>query len=893
LSASLTPHGVVSVATDEVDGLFSTPNRAVKAILGAFERGSGYGLLHLGASEVGTDVGPSVAYWRELGHRFVTATCAALNPTAPDEVVSGDAAGADLDELARSAPPMLGAEFINADVLRSLWGSMASALAEHARKRTVAEFFQACHPSWNVAGRVCLHLAENKGDTDYPFAFIATYARQIPGRGQLQYVPLGRALQEFSGAGNKSKLLTLLTPLQRAAESNALVEKLVRSGDIYHPMAWTVAEAHTFLTSAPEYEKAGLVVRMPDWWKSASRRPSVSVKVGDKGPSLVGTDRLLDFDVSLSLGGEPLTDAEQDQILNASDSLVLIRGRWVEVNSERLQDVLDNWTALSISAQAQGIDFSKAMRLLSGTDDAEDELELDERAQWSEVVAGDWLSKTLDDLRRPQASETIEDTGGLKATLRPYQRAGVHWLQTLHRLGIGGCLADDMGLGKTIQVIALLALLKAGDGVDQRTDLLIVPASLIGNWEAELAKFAPHLRPLIAHTSSMSSKALKALSAEDIAGYDLVITTYGTAMRSASIKDPSWRIVVLDEAQAIKNPSAKQTRAIKKIAASWRLALTGTPVENRLSDLWSLFDFLNPGLLGQAKEFGRLCNKMAKHPTDGYAPLRMLVEPYILRRLKTDRTVIADLPDKTEVTAHCLLSKPQAALYKDSVGQMKEALKGSNGIARRGLILSYLMRFKQICNHPSQWLDDGEFSPEASGKFLRLAELAEPIAARQEKLLVFTQFRSMTGPLERHLAQCFGHSGLVLHGGTRVKRRSELVRQFQETSVPFMVLSLKAGGTGLNLTEANHVIHFDRWWNPAVENQATDRAFRIGQKRNVLVHKFVCRGTVEEHIDTLIESKQALSDQVLSAGAETKLTELSNEELVAMVQLDIHRAAIR
>jgi len=314
-------------------------------------------------------------------------------------------------------------------------------------------------------------------------------------------------------------------------------------------------------------------------------------------------------------------------------------------------------------------------------------------------------------------------------------------------------------------------------------------------------------------------------------------------------------------------------------------------VENRLGDLWSIFDFLNPGLLGSAKGFNRFCKQMASTPHNGFAPLRKLVAPYILRRLKTDKSVITDLPDKTEVTAHCLLTKRQAALYQQSVDEMKRLLEGLEGIERRGVVLAFLLRFKQICNHPSQWLGDHRYDPADSGKLTRLRELCEPIAARQEKLLVFTQFRAMTGPLARCLSDWFGRPGVVLHGGTPVKKRPALVQRFQEEEhTPFMVLSLKVGGTGLNLTAAAHVVHFDRWWNPAVENQATDRAYRIGQRRNVLVHKFVCKGTVEERIDALIAAKQHLSDEVLTGAAEPRLTELSNDELLSLVSLDLQSA---
>jgi SNF2 family DNA or RNA helicase len=312
-------------------------------------------------------------------------------------------------------------------------------------------------------------------------------------------------------------------------------------------------------------------------------------------------------------------------------------------------------------------------------------------------------------------------------------------------------------------------------------------------------------------------------------------------------------------------------------------------VENRLSDLWSIFDFTHPGLLGSDKVFANFTKRLAK--AEHFGPLRTLVRPYILRRLKTDRRVIDDLPDKTELKAWCHLSPSQAALYQRAVKDLAAALEDAEGIGRKGVVLSFLMRFKQICNHPSQWLGDAAWKAEDSGKFARLRELAEVIAAKQEKVLVFTQFRETTEPLAAFLGSIFGRAGLVLHGGTPVAKRRELVKQFQEDElIPFFVLSLKAGGAGLNLTAASHVIHYDRWWNPAVENQATDRSFRIGQQRNVLVHKFICRGTIEDRIDQLIEAKQQLVKDVLEGGAELLLTEMSDRELLDLVKLDVHAA---
>jgi non-specific serine/threonine protein kinase len=396
---------------------------------------------------------------------------------------------------------------------------------------------------------------------------------------------------------------------------------------------------------------------------------------------------------------------------------------------------------------------------------------------------------------------------------------------------------------------------------------------------------------LVVHPSAMPAEQLKAASVSDLAGVDLVLTSYGFLARAGWLIATPWRLVVIDEAQAIKNPAAKQTRTVKQLKADARIALTGTPIENRLGDLWSIFDFINPGLLGSSKQFSTFVKQLAERPHNPYGPLRELVRPYILRRMKTDRSIIADLPDKTEIKAFCLLSKKQAALYQQAVDDLSDRLENADGMQRRGIVLALLMRLKQICNHPSQWLGDNSWAEEDSGKFARLREIAAEIAARQEKALIFTQFKETTAPLAAFLGSVFGRAGLVLHGETEVGKRQDLVRRFQEDDdVPFFVLSVKAGGAGLNLTAASHVIHFDRWWNPAVENQATDRAFRIGQTKNVLVHKFVCRGTVEDKIDRMIEAKQQLAGDFLAGGADAALTEMKDDELLKLVALDLAAA---
>jgi superfamily II DNA or RNA helicase len=890
LIPSLTPHGhLILVSSDDSPALEHALGERIQM---AFSRGAGHGLLWLGAAEVGQALPPALAYWREFAGQFVTALCTRPDiDEGRDEVPSlPDSIGA----LAAAAPVMPGAEYLNVDVLTSLWGEIGKAFTAElaAAQTTLQEFLKGMNPAWNVVGRVHFNLAENRKDEDAPFAFLATYTHRLSKHGRVQHIPLGQALKEYAGAANKERLLSLLLPVQRAADHCAWLKEMVAVGEIFYPLRWSPGEAFRFLGDVPELERAGVIVRMPAAWKSGRpSRPEVTATVGSSVPAKFGKDTLLDFHVEVVLHGERLSPAEVKRILASANGLALIRGQWVEVDRERLRQMIERFHEVERLAAIGGVSFSEGMRLLAGADVKRESAAAGAGPDWSHVVAGPWLAETLKRIRSPEDSASADPGRELHGALRPYQQIGVRWLHLLSKLGLGACLADDMGLGKTIQVLSLLLVRRRQTDAERRPNLLVAPASLLANWVAEIERFAPGLTAMIAHVSAMPAEELKSLSAERLARVDLVITTYGSLLRIPWLATTSWDLVVLDEAQAIKNPGARQTRAAKKLTARARVVLTGTPIENRLGDLWSIFDFINPGLLGTAKEFTEYTKRLVDKPHNPYGPLRTLVQPYILRRLKTDKTVIADLPDKTEMKAFCQLSRKQAVLYQQAVKELEEQLDKVEGISRKGLVLAFLMRFKQICNHPSQWLGDGAWVEEDSGKWARLRELAEVIAAKQEKVLVFTQFREMTAPLASFLGSIFGRPGLILHGGTEVKLRKDLVRQFQEDeSVPFFVLSLKAGGTGLNLTAASHVVHVDRWWNPAVENQATDRAFRIGQTKNVLVHKFVCRGTLEEKIDELIESKKQLSKDLLEGGAELNVTELGDRELLRLVALDLNAA---
>jgi hypothetical protein len=902
-SIRITPAGRLEVE-DAAEALPELSAAAMVELQGAFAQSSAHGLLHLASSGVHEELPAALVFWRELGRRFFHAV-AQLGEDAVgawDKLVSPD--DAELEQMTAAAPPMRGLEYLSAHLLAALWEELRALVVQQAEAHPQGprEYLRSVSPLWGLLGRVTFHLAENKRNAEAPFAFMATYTHRLSAGARLQHLPLSQALKEYVGAKNQAKLASLLEPVKRAAGKSPLVRELLDSRALFQAQAWTIPQAYKFLLEVPRLEESGLVVRVPDWWKVRKPpRPQVQVRIGQKQASRVGVDSLLDFSVDVAVDGEPLTDAERKAILQGSAGLILLRGKWVEVDPDKLKEALEHWRDLE-AQHADGISFMQGMRLLAGAP-VEGADTAETVADWSGLSAGAWLRDTLRTIRDPSGVVGCQPGRDLKASLRHYQVDGVRWLWFMTELGLGACLADDMGLGKTIQVIDLLLQLKARDAepaskgakATARPSLLVVPASLIGNWKQELARFGPSLRILLAHRSELGADKLARVAKDPdkvLSDYDLVITTYGLMRREEWLSRPDWRLVVLDEAQAIKNAGSAQTRAVKKVAAAGRIVLTGTPVENQLGDLWSIFDFCCPGLLGSAAQFKKYVKVLnEKQDAEAFGSLRRLVRPYILRRMKTDPNVVPDLPDKTEMRAECGLSKKQAALYEKAVNDLAQRLKPAEGMARRGLVLAVLMQLKQICNHPSQYLNQADFPAADSGKFERLSQIAETLVERQEKVLIFTQFQSLCEPLAEFLASVFGRQGLVLHGGTPVKRRGELVAQFQaDGGPPFFVISLKAGGSGLNLTAASHVVHFDRWWNPAVENQATDRAFRIGQKKNVLVHKFVCRGTVEERIDQMIRDKQILADQVLSQGGEALLTEMNDDELLKFVAIDLNRA---
>ncbi|MDR3541290.1 MAG: DEAD/DEAH box helicase [Desulfosporosinus sp.] len=833
-------------------------------------------LIFLGFSDRSVVMSESLYYLRLIASTFVKKLSQNPDIEVLREKIVVEIEAEEIQQLLQKAPYLKGAEHLNQDWLELVWEKLNQEFADliQTYKGSVREFFAAYNPSVQLVGRVFFHLVESKKE-EYPFAFLATYSAEVSADGKSKHLPLQNAIAEYGE--NSKKLLDLLSTVNKASENSAFISELVESGEIFHPLRLAADEAYTFLKEIPVYEEAGILCRMPNWWRNKAASLKISVSVGEKTPSRLNFGALVDFKAELFLGGESMSISELKKLLSETEGLVLLKGKWVEVNREKLKETLKAYEQAQKLMDQTDLNMIEALRFQLN---AQKILKIPEDACELEVTNGEWLKAVVNQLTHPDTIETVECGDAFQASLRTYQEQGLNWLHYMKTLGLGACLADDMGLGKTVQVIALLNYLRTKT---QEKALLIVPASLISNWMSEIAKFAPSLKYYVIHPSE--NKNLDQQNSECVEKYDLFITTYGMLQKYDWLKDITWDSLILDEAQAIKNPGTKQTKVVKQLNASYKVAMTGTPIENRLSDLWSLFDFLNKGLLGNAKEFTNFTRKLSDSP-EGYARLKQVVSPFILRRLKTDKSVISDLPEKIEMKTYATLTKKQVVLYNKLVSDLKLKLEAAEGMERKGLVLSSLLKLKQICNHPDQFLGQNFYAEDESGKYARLREICETIAEKRERVLIFTQFKEITEPLKAFLETVFQHQGLVLHGATAVSKRKDLVAKFQGADyVPFMVLSIKAGGIGLNLTSANHVIHFDRWWNPAVENQATDRAFRIGQMKNVIVHKFITKGTIEEKIDLLIEDKTKLLQEIIPDNQENWITEMDNKQLLELFKL--------
>jgi SNF2 family DNA or RNA helicase len=693
------------------------------------------------------------------------------------------------------------------------------------------------------------------------------------------YVPVSEA---WKGKGRAAHLFQarafqpreyLLTALGEAAKFSPRVEASLKTPA---PAGFQTdaAGAYRFLSETSwMLEQAGFSVLLPSWWTKKGSKQRLSVRAEVKSPPMQGhaglsLGQVVRFDWQVALGDEKLSLEELQELARLKSPLVKLRGQWVQVKGEEVQAAI----ALLQKRASGEASLREVVQMALGGAQGPGGL------PFGGVKASGWVADFLSQLEGKATYSLLPSPEGFHGTLRPYQERGYSWLAFLRQWGLGSCLADDMGLGKTIQT---LALLQREWQLVKRPSLLICPTSVVANWKKEAERFTPELPVLIHHGGQRTRGAGFAKQVED---YALVLSSYSLLHRDRELLDKvKWAGVILDEAQNVKNPQTKQAQAARALPAEYRIALTGTPVENHVGDLWSILEFLNPAWLGTQADFRRrfFIPIQAEQDADAAARLRRLTAPFILRRVKTDKSVIADLPDKLEMKVFCNLTREQATLYQSVVQELNEALESAEGIQRKGVILATLTKLKQVCNHPAQFLGDNSAIPGRSGKLARLTEMLEEVIESGDRALVFTQYTEMGEILKRHLQDTFGREVLFLHGGTPRVQRERMVERFQaeDPAAPqVFLLSLKAGGTGLNLTAAQHVFHFDRWWNPAVENQATDRAFRIGQTKNVQVHKFVCVGTVEEKIDEMIERKVAVASRVVGA-KEDWLTELSNDQL--------------
>jgi len=727
--------------------------------------------------------------------------------------------------------------------------------------------------------RACLKLIppagrQNRWRLEYLIQASADPSLLVPAEEIWARGPACQKLADLSLAVPEERLLTAL---EVAGRVFAPIEKSLKAPNPDHVIL-TASEAHKFLRNAvPLLTDSGFGVYLPPWWKNGKMaRLRVQLKVRPKAAhsALMGMKSLVDFDWQLALGDTAITPEEFEELSHLKVPLIQIRGQWVEVNPDNLKTATNFWNG----QKGSGLTIGEVFQRIDADSDEGPGLEV--AGVQGEGWVDDFLNGTSEDHRyRPVAVPA-----SLVGTLRPYQERGLSWLSFLRTYGFGSCLADDMGLGKTVQALAFLLREKA-EGRLTGPALLVCPTSVVGNWVKEAERFAPSLNVMIHHGTGRTRDS-EAFFAE-VRKTDLVVSTYALARKDAELfGGHTWAGVILDEAQNIKNPESLQSRAVRAFKGEFRIALTGTPVENRLSELWSIMDFLNPGYLGGPTEFHNRFAVPIERFQDQRAveTLRRLAQPFILRRLKTDPKIISDLPEKMEMKVFCTLTREQATLYRAVVKDMMGQIESAEGISRRGLVLAALTKLKQVLNHPAHFLKDGSALPDRSGKLDRATEMLEEALSENDSALVFTQYREMGALLQTHFQRALLQPALFFHGGLSKGKRDEMVERFQSGQERIMILTLKAGGVGINLTRANHVFHFDRWWNPAVENQATDRAFRIGQTKRVQVHKLLCMGTLEEKIDAMIESKKKLTENVLGAG-ESWLTDLSNSELRDIFEL--------
>lgn len=704
-----------------------------------------------------------------------------------------------------------------------------------------------------IANQLYFFLSDVPDNPEYPFAFLA----MVPTlkNGQWQWLSVFQALKKlrqfsYSYLDISDRIETML---DQAAHESEFIRHLIQTRLILQPVRLTDEEALAFMQDIFKFEQLGIVCMLPEWMNNKSVKLQFIWSAEDE-QGLITSEALLSYVPEMMYHGQPITEQEAQELLKRDEGYQKLNGKWVNASHTQLKSLLERFQKLRASGQSLSTLF--AMQREGESEDDVPELE---------ISYEDWISQRCG-LNKPILSNPLPP--GFESILRPYQKQAFSWLDRMQQHQLGVILADDMGLGKTVEILSEIENLR---NHGQKKILIVVPATLVGNWIAEIRKFAPW----------MTYTVLDGKNEPPAGQVNSLITlvTYQKCLKSEYVQTVHWDCIILDEAQAIKNPQAQQTKKVKSLEADFKVALTGTPIENNLGELWSIFDFINPGLLGTRDEFGYF-----KSNEDGLDQLKQIIAPFVMRRMKTDRTIISDLPEKNEIEVHVDLSKEQIVLYRKEVAKLEQELKEAEPGKAKFLILAEITKLKQICNHPAQYQKIGEYSISRSGKFGALRDIAQTIAENKQKVIVFTQFAQIIPALVKLLEKEFKQSGASIDGSTSTKARMKIVEDFQNGKLPFLVLSLKTAGVGLNLTAAQNVIHFDRWWNPAVENQASDRAFRIGQKSDVTIYKFVSTNTIEEVISTMLRQKQDLADQVINDLDAEKLTELSADELLRAIQ---------
>lgn len=761
------------------------------------------------------------------------------------------------EEIGEKLDDQVNSMFLYPEHLQRLYEEFTVELRKyaHRRQQNMRDFLREKKYS-TITDQIYFFLSDVKDNPEYPFAFLA----MIPTvkKGNWEWHSVYSALNRKRRTGASRDAFELLSDelheqFDQAAEKSEFIKRLMQTRLILQPIRLSDEEALQFLQDIPVFEEIGILCMLPEWMNNKSIKLQFEW-AQDEGMGLITSDVLSSYVPEMIYHGQPITEAEARDLLARDEGYQKIHGRWIDSSHAQLNVLLDRFKKLRESGQSLSTLFALQAEAMEN-----------EELPELEISYEDWIAEHCH-LNRPIEPNVLPEQ--FESTLRSYQKQAFSWLDRMQQHQLGVILADDMGLGKTVEILSQIENLRKNG---KEKTLIVVPATLVGNWVAEIQKFAPWLTYTILNGKN-----------EPLAGEvntPITLVTYQKCARSEYVNTVHWDTIILDEAQAIKNSTTKQTKKIKQLEGDFKVALTGTPIENNLWELWSIFDFINPGLLGTKDEFSYF-----KNNEDGLDQLKKIISPFVMRRMKTDKSIISDLPQKNEIEIHVDLTKEQIVLYRREVKRLEEELASANPVQAKFIILATIMKLKQICNHPAQFQKMGDYAISRSGKFEALRDIAETIASNHEKVIVFTQFAQIIPALVDLLSKEFKSPGASIDGSTPMKTRMKIVDDFQNGNLPFLVLSLKTAGVGLNLTAAQNVIHFDRWWNPAVENQASDRAFRIGQKKDVTVYKFVSTSTIEEVISKMLHAKQDLADQIINDLDSEKLTELSADELMRAIQ---------